>query len=179
MHWVAQKMIDEFDENQHVYFALPFVKTMAGDFGLRASLSWVLDIISNGIHQRDSISVSLDRVRRALASNDDADLHDLDALAWSHWCCGDVPNQKKQKSTCRIIWAVMNFVSHENDVKFDTQNSGLTFDGRTDEQYKSCCRQAASALNLAHNLDRSADNSVRLELSKNFTREMVRLDSSA
>lgn len=170
-------MIDEFDPDCHVFFALPFTKTMASEFGPLPTLHWVSRQLLKCAEPDVATVESLELATQSIESGSIDVLATLDRIAWSHWCCGPVPNQMVQKSICRFIWAVMSHISHANDFKFDSQFGGFGFLGRGDEELKSIYYQAASALNLAN--DFFTSRTVRSELACNFSNEIQRLQRSA
>lgn len=175
MHPVAQKMIDEYDPSKHIRFALPFIRAMATEFGMDTALLWGAELLNNAIDQNEPEAASLEIASSALALEVKPDLQRLDERAWKHWCCGACPTFKMQKSISRFIWAAIAYISHHNDIHFESDFVGLVFAGASEEQMKFISLQTTSALNLAYDLDQSPDNALRYKIAEDFSREMERL----
>ena len=170
-------MLAEFDPKQHVFFAMPFTKTMTTEFGSEAMLGWVSEFLRPRCQLGSMTADALFVATSALADSDVSTLRILDENAWSLWRCGDVPGKWQQKSICRFNWAVMGHLCYTHNHAFHC-SANLEYTGRTEDQIQFIYRQAASAINLVFDLELAHNRTNQLELAKHFSLAIDRLESA-
>ena len=151
---------------------------MTSDYGSQKMLTWVFRVLQPVVESDVATSDSLRLAAESLSPTDPSKLKELDQIAWGLWCCGPVSDQFARKSVCRFTWAAMAHICYEQNHQFDSI-AALEFSGKTDDQFEFIYRQAASAMNLAFDLELDQDRTHQQNFAQAFSQEIERLKDDA
>ena len=178
LHWLAEKMIEEFNPNQgHILFPLPFIRTIHSSHGWQASLCWVSSLLKPHVEISDFTRHSISSANNAIDSLRTDSLTALDERAAALWNANPSSGTMLERSIANFTWAVMAFICIHHDVDFECQSSTVRFqrDKYTREQFAE--RSASSAINLALDTKLRYCKDLQTHVATSFSLEMARLSA--